>query len=81
MVKIIKRTTDNKFLKSAEDDVWVDDKKEAFEMTHRECEAAKALLLNTYTSEQLKEIYNFNKQKPISDEERKELSDLIKGIK
>lgn len=81
MVKIIKRTTDNKFLKSVEGDVWVDDKKDAFEMTHRESLVAKEALLNTYAEEQLLEIYNFRKDKPISDEERKEFSDYIKGIK
>jgi hypothetical protein len=81
MVKIIIRTTDNKFLKSVEGDVWVDDKKDAFEMTHRESLAAIEALLNTYEEKQLKLIYNFSKHKPISDEERKEFSDYIKGKK
>ena len=78
MIKVIKRTTDNKFLQSVETDTWVDDVKDAFEMTYRECETAKTELLNTYTSEQIKEIVNMSKHKPISEEEKKELINLIK---
>jgi len=47
MIKIIKRTTDNKFLQSVETDTWVDNIKHSFEMTHRECEEVKTQLLNT----------------------------------
>ena len=78
MVKVIKRTTDNKYLQSVESDIWVDDIKEAFEMSYSECESTKTDLLNTYTSEQLKEIVNFNKLKPISEEEKQELLNLLK---
>lgn len=78
MVKIIKRTTDNKFLKSLETDTWVENVKDAFEMTYRECQVAKSELLNTYTSEQIVEIVNVFKNKPISKEEKKELIDLLK---
>ena len=78
MIKIIKRTTDNKFLQSVETDTWVDNVKEAFEMTYRECNTAKIELLNTYTSEQIVEIVNFSKSKPITEEERKELRGLLK---
>jgi len=78
MVKYIKRTTDNKYLQSLETDTWVDNVKEAYEMTYRECKTAKTELLNTYTSEQLKEIVNLQKQKPITEEERLELLSLLK---
>jgi predicted transcriptional regulator len=78
MVKVIKRTTDNKFLQSIETDMWVDNVKEAFEMTHRECELAKTNLLNTYTSEQIVEVVNMFKSKPITKEEIKELRNLLK---
>ena len=78
MIKIIKRTTDNKFLQSVETDTWVDNVKDAFEMTYRECDTAKTELLNTYTSEQIVEIVNFSKSKPITEEERKELLSLLR---
>lgn len=78
MIKVIKRTTDNKFLQSIETDMWVDNVKEAFEMTHRECELAKTNLLNTYTSEQIVEVVNMFKSKPITKEEIKELRNLLK---
>ena len=78
MIKIIKRTTDNKFLQSVETDTWVDNVKDAFEMTYRECDTAKTELLNTYTPEQIVEIVNFSKSKPITEEERKELLSLLR---
>ena len=78
MIKIIKRTTDNKFLQSVETDTWVDNVKDAFEMTYRECNTAKTELLNTYTSEQIVEIVNFSKSKPITEEERKEILSLLR---
>jgi hypothetical protein len=78
MIKIIKRTTDNKFLQSIETDTWVDNVKDAFEMTYRECNTAKTELLNTYNSEQIVEIVNFSKSKPITEEERKELLNLLR---
>jgi len=81
MVKVIKRTTDNKFLQSLETDTWVDSIKDAFEMTHRECDAAKTELLNTYTSEEIVEIINVFKNKPITKEEKKGLLDILKSKK
>ena len=78
MVKYIKRTTDNKYLQSVETETWVDDIKDAYEMTYRECEAAKTALNGVFLPEQLKEIVNMNKNKPISEEERKELISLLK---
>lgn len=77
MVKLIKRTTDNKFLQSVENDVWVENVKEAFEMTYRECESTKTTLLQSYQPEQLKEIINMQKSKPMTEEEKKELLDLF----
>lgn len=78
MIKIIKRTTDNKYLKSVETETWVDDIKEAFEMTYRECEAAKLALVGVFLPEQLKEIVNMRKHKPITEEEKKELLGLLR---
>jgi len=78
MIKLIQRTTDNKYLKSTETDTWVDDIKEAFEMSYRECETAKLELSGVFLPEQLKVIVNMGKSKTISAEERKELIDLLK---
>ena len=78
MIKLIQRTTDNKYLQSVETDAWVDNVKDAFEMTYKEYNITKETLLNTYTKEQLKEIVNIGKNKPISSEERKELIHLLK---
>lgn len=77
MVKYIKRKTDNTFLQSLETDTWVNDIKDAFEMTYKECENVKTLLLNTYTSEDIIEIVNVFKNKPTTKEEKKELLSLI----
>jgi len=79
MVIVIKRTTDNKYLKSLENDMWVDEQKEAFEMTFKERDEAKTLLLNTYSESQLKEIVNFLKTKPMTSAERKEIISLLKN--
>jgi hypothetical protein len=78
MIKLIQRKTDNKYLQSVETDTWVDDVKDAFEMTYRECEVAKTELIKTYTSEQIKDIVNMRKNKPITQEEKRELLNLLK---
>jgi hypothetical protein len=78
MIKLIQRTTDNKYLQSVETDTWVDDVKDAFEMTYRECETAKTELIKTYTSEQIKDIVNMRKHKPLTPEEKRELINLLK---
>lgn len=78
MIKLIKRTTDKKFLQSVETDVWVDNMNDAFEMTYRECESVKNELLKTYPEEQIKEIVDFRKSKSITEEERQELLNLLK---
>lgn len=78
MIKIIKRTTDNKYLKSVETETWVDNIKDAFEMTYRECESAKAALNGVFLPEQLKEIVNMGKSKPITEEEKQELLGMLK---
>lgn len=78
MIKLIQRKTDNKYLKSVETDTWVDDIKEAFEMTYKEYNTSKETLLNTYTEEQLKVIVDMKKSKPITKEEREELLDLLR---
>jgi hypothetical protein len=78
MVKYIKRKSDNKFLQSLENDVWVNNSKDAYEMTYRECEETKTTLLNTYTSEEITEVFNMFKSKPMSREEKKELLNLLK---
>lgn len=81
MIKLIQRTTDNKYLKSVETDTWVDNVKEAFEMTYKECETAKLSLEGVFLPEQLKEIVNMQKSKPITKEEKQELLDLLKNKK
>ena len=78
MIKIIQRTTDNKYLKSVETETWVDDIKDAFEMTYAECEAAKTALNGVFLPEQLKEIVDMKKNKPITEEERQQLLTLLK---
>ena len=78
MIKYIKRKSDNKFLQSLENDVWVDNSKDAYEMTYRECVDTKTALLNTYTSEEITEVVNLVKNKPMSREEKKELLNLLK---
>ena len=78
MIKYIKRKSDNKFLQSLENDVWVDNSKDAYEMTYRECEETKTTLLNTYTSEEITEVVNMFKSKPMSKEEKRELLSLLK---
>jgi hypothetical protein len=79
MIKLIQRTTDNKYLQSVETDSWVDNVNDAYEMTYRECETAKTELLNTYTDEQLKVIVNMRKSKTITKEEKQELINLLKN--
>jgi hypothetical protein len=79
MIKYIKRKSDNKFLQSLENDIWVDNAKDAYEMTYRECEDTKTTLLNTYTSEEITEVVNMFKNKPMSREEKKELLNLLKN--
>ena len=78
MIKYIKRKSDNKFLQSLENDIWVDNTKDAYEMTYRECENTKTTLLNTYTFEEITEVVNMFKNKPMSREEKKELLNLLK---
>ena len=79
MIKYIKRKSDNKFLQSLENDVWVDNSKDAYEMTYKECVDTKTALLNTYTSEEITEVVNLVKNKPMSREEKKELLNLLKN--
>ena len=78
MIQYIKRKSDNKFLQSLENDVWVDNSKEAYEMTIIECKNIKTELLNKYTSEEITEVVNMFKNKPMSREEKKELLQLLK---
>ncbi len=78
MVKYIKRLSDNKYLQSVENDTWVDNVKDAYEMTYKECEEAKSLLLN-YSTEDIKEVVNNSKPgKPLTPEEKRELINLLK---
>jgi hypothetical protein len=78
MVKYIKRTTDNKYLQSIENDIWVDSIKDAYEMSYRECEEAKTALDGVLLPEQIREIVNMAKSKPISKEEKQELINLLR---
>ena len=79
MIKLIQRTTDNKYLKSVETETWVDNVKDAFEMTHIECEAAKTELDGVFLPEQLKVIVDMRKYKSITKEEKQELINLLKN--
>jgi hypothetical protein len=78
MIKYIKRKSDNKFLQSLENDTWVDNTKDAYEMTYKEFVDTKTTLLNTYTSEEITEVVNVFKNKPMSREEKKELLNLLR---
>jgi hypothetical protein len=79
MIKYIKRKSDNKFLQSLENDIWVDNSKDAYEMTYKECVDTKITLLNTYASEEITEVVNIFKNKPMSREEKKEQLNLLKN--
>ena len=79
MVKYIKRKSDNKFLQSLDSDDWVDNVRDAYEMTYKECEDIKNILLNTYASEEITELINMLKSKPMTREEKKEQLDLLKS--
>jgi hypothetical protein len=78
MIQYIKRKSDNKFLQSLENNVWVDNVKDAYEMTLIECKNIKTELLNTYTSEEITEVVNMFKNKPMSREDKKEFLQLLK---
>ena len=78
MIQYIKRKSDNKFLQSLENNVWVDNVKDAYEMTIIECKNIKTELLNTYTSEEITEVVNMFKNKPMSREDKKEFLQLLK---
>lgn len=78
MIQVIKRNTDNKFLKSVEADTWVDDVKEAYEMSFKECIDAKAALLNTYAENSLIILCDFAKIKPTTREDRQAFLAMIK---
>jgi len=78
MVKLIKRRSDNKFLVSSEDNTWSDSISEALLMTYHECESIKELLLNSYSIEDLKEIVDFSKRKPMTLIEAREIRNLLK---
>lgn len=78
MIKLIQRKTDKKYLQSLENDVWVESKNEAFQMTYRECNTIKEQLLDSYSKEQIVEIVDLRKSKPITPEELEELKGLLK---
>jgi hypothetical protein len=79
MIKIIQRKSDNKYLQSVENDLWVDNISEAYEMSLIECVEVKDSLLSKYTSEDIKEILNLNKVKIASKEEKKKYRDILKN--
>ena len=78
MIQVIKRNTDNKFLKSVEADTWVDDIKEAYEMSFKECIDAKAALLNTYDEGSLVSLCYFTKTRQTTREDRQAFLATIK---
>lgn len=79
MIKLIIRKSDNKYLQSAENDIWVDNIKDAFEMTYRECESSKLILLNTYNIDDIKEFVDLRKNKQITSDEAEEIKNLLKN--
>lgn len=80
MIKYIKRKSDNKFLQSLEQEIWVDNAKDAFEMTLFECKKIKDNLLSSYQEDEIIEVVNFIKNKQLSKKEKKELKTLLKDI-
>lgn len=78
MVIYIRRKTDKKYLQSVETDSWVDNAKDAYEMTYNECQSAKTVLLSTYSLDQLVEVVNPHKIKPMTEEEKQEFLNSIK---
>lgn len=78
MIKLIQRKTDKKYFQSLENDVWVESRNDAFQMTYRECNTIKGQLLNHYTEDQIVEIVDLKKSKPITPEELEELKGLLK---
>lgn len=78
MVITIQRKTDNKYLQSVETDTWVDNLNDAYEMNIIEMETVKAALLSSYAEDDIREVPNFFKMKPITREERKAIRNLIK---
>jgi hypothetical protein len=79
MIKIIQRKTDNKYLQSVENDLWVDNIYEAYEMNLIECVEVKKSLSSNYAIEDIKEILNLNKVKIASKEEKKKYRDILKN--
>lgn len=79
MIKIIQRKTDKKYLQSLENDVWVDNRNDSFQMTYRECESVKEVLITSYKKEEINEIVDFTKSKTMSPEEIEELFNLLKN--
>ena len=79
MIKIIQRKSDNKYLQSVENDLWVDNISEAYEMNLIECVEVKKSLSTNYTNEDIKEILNLNKVKIASKEEKKIYRDILKN--
>jgi hypothetical protein len=79
MIKIIQRKSDNKYLQSVENDLWVDNISEAYEMSLVECIEVKKSLSTNYTPEDIKEILNLNKVKIASKEEKKKYRDILKN--
>lgn len=78
MVKYIKRKIDKKFLQSLDNDLWVDNIKDAVTLSYRECEMVKQELFKTYNSDEIIEMINFQKLKPISEEEKQEILSILK---
>ena len=79
MIKIIQRKSDNKYLQSAENDLWTNNISEAYEMSLIECIEVKNSLSTNYTSEDIKEILNLNKVKIASKKEKKIYRDILKN--
>lgn len=78
MVKIIQRKSDNRYLASVTEDIWTENLSDAFEMNIIESEETKLKLSDKYSDGDLREIFNFQKVKMASREEKKIIRDFLK---
>ncbi len=79
MVILIKRKSDNKYLQSIENDIWVDDVKLALTMSYKEHEDIKSELLDTYSNDDITDIIDLTINKEVSRDEKKDLRNLLKN--
>lgn len=79
MTIIIQKTTDKKYLQSFENDVWVENINDSYQMNYLEFLTIKENLLKSYNKEDLKEIFDFFKNKEMTKEEKKQIQNLFRS--